>query len=187
MLVGLFQALATPFTTAAPRVPLPLPSDALVYFGWDTPYFLVPLNAPAINEEIAVRPESWSGYSLLRDAASSTAPVAIPVCDVNGRTNFTSAQGAIRFWLCPTWTTVSKGGGGTGPGHFARLLELVNLDGNSSEVRWSLYIDETGSQIYFSGQGQGRAKDFFKAPIHFYAGEWRMLTLGYVVCLTGGS
>jgi hypothetical protein len=179
LLVCCLQIVPADLSSAAPRVPLPLPSDALVYFGWDTPYFLVPLNAPAINEEKAIRLESWSGYSLLRDSASSTDPVAIPVFDPSGRTNITSAQGAIRFWFSPNWTTADKGGDGKGPGHFARLIELVNLDTVSSEVRWSLYVDETGSSLYFSGLGPVGATDFFKASVHFNAGEWHMLTLGY--------
>src|SRR5436190_14744229 len=117
ILAWLCQAIVSPLCHAAPRVPLPLPSDALATCGWDTPFFLVPMESQAINEDKAVLLESWSGYSLLRDSLSTTTPVAIPALNNNGTTNLTAAQGTVRFWISPNWTTASENSDGTGPGH----------------------------------------------------------------------
>jgi len=91
-----------------------------------------------LNEASAAYAESWSGYSLRRDSLTTALPVVIPGGIVDGRLRLAVEQGAVRFWVAPNWSSVSEKGEGAGPGHFARLLELVNWSGAAPQTHWSL-------------------------------------------------
>jgi hypothetical protein len=106
-------------------------------------------------------------------------PVVIPGGIVDGRPRLAAEHGAVRFWVAPDWSSMSAKGEGTGPGHYARLLELVNWSGTAPQTHWSLYASEDGSAMYFSGVGKGGATDFLKVPIAFEAGEWWAVTVCY--------
>jgi pimeloyl-ACP methyl ester carboxylesterase len=121
---------------------------------------------------VAAKQESWSGYSLVRESLPS-APVIIPPLAPSGRTNFVAAAGAVRFWVSPNWTS------GSGPGRFARLVELGDYSGTKPQVRWSLYVNESGDAIYLSGQTQNGAADLIKVGVRFEAGDWRLVTVCY--------
>jgi hypothetical protein len=185
--VSLFQFLALPSAVAEPRAPYPpWPQEKLATFGWDSAYWPLPVAVPiAIGEDSALLAESWSGYALVRDNLSTAGPVVIPVAGTGKAPNVASGYGAIRFWISSSWSTASEKSGGQGPGQYARLLEMGNWSGNVPEAWWSLYVNETGDTIYFSGQGQGGAMDFLKAPVAFQAGEWRMVTACYSPTNTG--
>lgn len=145
---------------AAPRAPQPpWPQASLNTFGWDSPYSQVPLRKVALNEDAASYQESWSGYALVRDSLTTRLPVIISAAGTEQRPNVAAAFGAVRFWLAPDYTSATAKGEGKGPGHYARLLELVDWSGKVPATRWSLYVNETGDTIYLSGQGKGGAVD----------------------------
>lgn len=177
-IVGLL--LCEAITSAAPRIPQPpWPQASLNTFGWDSPYSTVPLRHIALNEDTASYQESWSGYALVRDTLTTSSPVIIPAVGTEARPNVAPAHGAVRFWLSPDWTSAATNSSDTGPGHYARLLELVDLSGTLPVTRWSLYMNVGGDTIYLSGQAEGGVADLLEAPIEFHAGEWRMITLCY--------
>ena len=163
---------------AEPRGTLPpWPEQTLGIWSFDQWY--PPLRSPraAIGIENAQLAESWSGYSLTRDLLALS-PVAIPVTEpYSGKRNFTTAQGTVRFWFCPNWSSASKES--TGPGAYARLLELVSLGSKESEVLYSLYLSPEGNSIYLSGQGVGGPTDFLKAEVNWQAGQWHLIALAY--------
>lgn len=163
---------------AAPRHPVPpWPQASLTTFSWDSPFWHAPMRSVAVGEEAAFFAESWSGYALVRDSLTTVSPVVIPVGG-GERPNLALSHGAIRFWLSPTWTGATEKGG-QGPGHHARLLELVNWSGKAPETRWSLYLSPDGSTLYFSGQGPFGVTDFLKSPVDFQPGEWWAITVCY--------
>ena len=165
---------------SGPRIPQPpWPQTSLITFGWDSPYSQVPFRKIALNEDAASYQESWSGYALVRDGLTTFSPVIIPAAGTEKRPNVAVGHGAVRFWFSPNWTSANAKGDGQGPGHYARLLELVDLGGKLTVTHWSLYVNETGDTIYLSGQGQGGAIDCLQAPVAFHAGEWWMITLCY--------
>ncbi len=173
----LFAALFT--SLAAPRPPQPpWPQATLRIYGFDSAYAKVPWRHLAINEDEAIRPESWSGYSLSREGFISS-PVVIPVRASKAELNVAPARGAIRFWVAFNWSTASKASGGTGPGHPARLLELVSLNSKTVQTRWSLFLNEAGDTISLAGETKMGAAMVFQAPVAFTAGEWRMISLLY--------
>lgn len=138
----------------------------------------MPWRAVAINEEESTLVESWSGYALERSDLFLSA-IVIPLRVSEKELNVAPARGSIRFWLAPHWSTANEKSGGTGPGHLAHLLELVNLDGKAAEARWTLFLNEPGDTVYFVGQTQLGLTEILKAPVEFTAGDWRMITLCY--------
>jgi hypothetical protein len=165
---------------ADPRMPLPpWPQKTSAIYSFDYAYWKAPIRAVAIGEDAATLAESWSGYALVRDTLTTTAPVAIPVVSPDTKPDVSSSFGAVRFWLSVNWTTATEKADGQGPGHYARLLELVNWGGKVPETRWSLYVNKTGDTIYFGGQGATGPTDFVSAPIAFEAGGWALITVCY--------
>ena len=165
---------------AAPRVPQPpWPQASLNTFNWDSPYSKVPLRKIALNEDTASYQESWSGYALVRDGLTTLAPVVIPAAGTESRPNVAAGRGAVRFWFAPHWSSGAATGDGKGPGHFARLLELVDGSGNVPVTRWSLYVNATGDTLYLSGWGGAGPGDFLKTAITLHANEWRLITVCY--------
>lgn len=180
VLVLLFAAILfkVPHALAEPRSELPpWPEQTLGIWGFNealTPY--APTRV-AVGAESAQTVESWSGYSLTRNWQAVT-PVAVPVTDSHGgKPNFTTAQGTIRVWFCPDWSSASLEG--KGPGGYARLIELVGLSGKEPETFYSLYLNPEGTAIYLSGQGVGGPTDFLKAEVNWTAGQWHLLALNY--------
>ncbi len=164
---------------AKPRPPQPpWPQATLKIFGFDSPYQKVPWRNVAINEEESTLVESWSGFALERSGLFLS-PIIIPVRVSDKEVNLAPASGSIRFWLAPNWSTASENSVGKGPGHLAHLLELVNLGGKASDVRWSLYVNEAGDTIHFVGQTKLGLTELLKAPVAFTTGDWRMITLCY--------
>lgn len=167
------------FTTfAAPRDLLPpWPEETLGIWGFN--HWAVPMlpGRAVVGMEGAQVAESWSGYSLVRDALI-TGPVAIPVFDPNAkRPNFSARQGMIRFWFRPDWA--SAGASSRGPGIHARLLELVGLAGKESETQWALYLNPEGNTVYLSGRGVSGPMDYLKASVNWKAGYWHLIALAY--------
>jgi hypothetical protein len=179
-ITSLVQLLFSPTVLAAPRVPQPpWPQASLNTFGWDSPYSKVPLRKVALNEDAATYQESWSGFALVRDGLTTLSPVIIPATGSETRPNVAVARGAVRFWFAPDWSAATANSGGTGPGHYAQLLELVDVSSKMPVTRWSLYVSPTGNTLYLSGQGASGAVDYLQAPIELRAGEWRMITVCY--------
>src|SRR5262249_34889890 len=69
--------------------------------------------------------------------------------------------------------------GGTGPGLFARLIELGQVTANASYGWWSLYLDPGGTNIYFSTQTNGATATYLIAPLQWASNSWHLITLTY--------
>lgn len=164
---------------AAPRLPQPpWPQPALRIYGFDAAYWQAPWSATALYEAEGTFAESWTGYSLVRDGFGLT-PVVVPVEADGQRPTFALGTGAVRFWISTSWSTAGKESEGTGPGRWARLLEMVSVSGKLPEVKWSLGVNEAGDTICLAGSSGGVMQDLLKAPVQFAAGDWRMVTLCY--------
>lgn len=145
-------------------------------YGFDSAYARMPWKDVAINEEDSLT-ESWSGYALVRDEFS-TAPVMIPLELDAARPNYKLDSGAIRFWLAPQWSSAATKMDG-GPGHVAHLLQLVALNDQKAQGKWTLCVNETGDTLYLVADTLSGPTVLLKAPVEFAADDWRMITLGY--------
>jgi hypothetical protein len=176
-IVSSFHLLVSPSALSEPRqIFPPWPEASLGNYRWNQPMWP---EHRTLNEDSATYAESWSGYALRRDSLTTALPVVIPGGIVDGRSRLAAEHGAVRCWVSPNWSSASEKGEGKGPGHYARLLELVNWGGAKPTTHWSLYVSEDGSAIYFSGQGKAGATDLLKVPIACQAGEWAAVTVCY--------
>ncbi len=167
----------------APRAPQPpWPEESIKIFGFDSGYARGPWRNLALNEDNATLLESWSGYALSREASRESflpSPVIIPARASETESNFAPAAGTIRFWFAPNWSTASKTSGGQGPGHAARLLELVQLNREKAPTRWALFFNAAGDTLSLAGETKLGAEVLLQTPVEFTAGAWRMITLCY--------
>jgi hypothetical protein len=124
--LAIFAGLLQP-VWSAPRSPLPpWPERHLREWRFDEALQQYPPGQwPAVIEE-ADLVEGWSGYALRRQGTMAV-PFLIPEIESTNRVNFTCGAGAIRFWFLHNWGSPSEGG--TGPGGYARLIELVGGGG----------------------------------------------------------
>lgn len=118
--------------------------------------------------------ESWSGYALAR--SGNVLPYLIPGV-VNGRTNI-NANGAVRLWFKPRWSSASTGEG-TGPGHEVSLMELSVIGQSEAATVWSLRISADGSVMYLSGGSERGSEVLFKVETAWRGGEWHQVVLNY--------
>jgi hypothetical protein len=86
-------------------------------------------------------------------------------------------RGSIRFWYRPNWS--SKSAGGTGPGTFARLLEMGENSSNFSKGWWALYLNPFTDRIHFASKSSGFIIPQISSQIEFNEGEWYEIVLTY--------
>ncbi len=167
----------------APRAPQPpWPEESIKIFGFDSGYARGPWRNLALNEDNATLLESWSGYALSREASRESflpVPVIIPALAAEKEMNFAPAAGVVRCWFAANWSTAGKVSGGQGPGHAARLLELVDLNGKKAKTRWSLFFNAAGDTLFLAGETKLGAAVVLQAPVEFVAGDWRLISLCY--------
>jgi len=97
--------------------------------------------------------------------------------ETNGVTNITCDIGTLEFWFRPDWSSANNGG--SGPGTFARLLELGAYTQDASYGWWSIYFDSGGTNIYFSAQTNGATTNYLSAPIQWSSNWWHIIDLTY--------
>jgi hypothetical protein len=95
----------------------------------------------------------------------------------SGPTNIVCDNGVVEFWFRPEWSSVSLGG--SGPGGYARLIELGEYTTNASYGWWSLHTDPAGTNLYFSAQTNGASATYLSTPINWTSNWWHMITLTY--------
>ena len=142
---------------ALPRSPFPpVPETGVIFHeGFDGFHSIGSGDARAVISGLGTLVESWLGYALQR-AGTSVLPWILPAVDPNsGRTNLTcDADGAIRFWFEPHFSSASIVGG-TGPGGTAHLADLAATSAGGTVVVWSLQISPDGRLLQLVGYGGG--------------------------------
>jgi hypothetical protein len=81
------------------------------------------------------------------------------------------------FWFAPFWSGTNEGG--TGPGQWARLIEVGEYTTNASYGWWSVYTDPEGVNVYFGAQTNGAEVVYLAAPIAWTTNHWHLLALTY--------
>ncbi|HEV2211499.1 MAG TPA: LamG-like jellyroll fold domain-containing protein [Verrucomicrobiae bacterium] len=106
------------------------------------------------------------------------------VTESDGTNELTLNQGTVTLWFAPDWTDTNNGG--TGPGQPGRFIEVGTYTTNASIGWWSLWLDKTGTNVYFSAQTNGSATTYFSAPVTWnLTNRWHMLTITY--CATNSA
>lgn len=175
-----FHCALAPGLAARPRPPLPpFPELAPLVFraDFDEPFWTRKVKPVALHPAYADLVESWSGYALRR-AGKGVTPFLVPALDELGRTNISTAAGAVRFWFQPEWASASFAQGG-GPGAEARLVELSVVGEKDALPVWSLDVSPDGTMVVLTGAGDDGPAVLLQAEINWPAGRWHLVTLNY--------
>jgi hypothetical protein len=97
--------------------------------------------------------------------------------ETNGLTNIVCPNGTIWLWFLPNWAGTNSGG--TGPGAYGRLLEMGVYTTNASYGWWSLYVDPSGTAMFFSAQTNGIGATFLDASMQWPSNHWHFVALTY--------
>lgn len=96
----------------------------------------------------------------------------------NGAANINLRRGTVRLWIRPDWTSASLGG--TGPGEWARIVEVGMWTPDASYGNWQLHFDPAGDQIgWYFDDGHGHSTDRRYSGLQWRAGEWHEVALTY--------
>jgi len=121
-----------------------------------------------------------NGTDLVLDSPGNPAWLQFAVTNASGTTNLTVNVGSVSFWYAPDWSSTNMGG--SGPGEFARLLEIGGYTPDSSFGWWSLYVDDVGANLYFSAQTNDFSSNvctYVTAPIAWTTNYWHFIAFTY--------
>jgi hypothetical protein len=120
-------------------------------------------------------PADWSTTSVF---INSDTELAYNLVDAGNWTNLDAANGTVRFWFKPHWSSTNIGG--SGPGSFGMFVTI----GGS----WDWYLQSNGCVVGFTSYsntitapyfGQGAAPGFGGVDCTFVDGLWYQLALAY--------
>ena len=123
----------------------------------------------------------WNGMAVAMTNTETLNPLMYNVVESNGRTNVNCANGTIRFWFQPNWSSGSAEApsdgrffqvGGADSGIFA--LIVANIGTNNGSVMQFI----CGSNQYWQGCSFGIGGTN-GAPIHFQSNHWYQIALAY--------
>jgi hypothetical protein len=103
------------------------------------------------------------------------------VYEADGTTNLTVDVGSVTFWFGADWSSINDTNGGFGPQEYGRLLEVGGYTPDSSYSWWSIYVDDGGTNIYFSAQtndGSGNTYTI-STPIDWTTNYFHFVALTY--------
>ncbi len=124
----------------------------------------------------------WSGLALAMTNSAESSQLIYPVIETNGLTDFNCANGTIRFWFQPNWST-----GTTNAPPIGAIFFLI---GDSSAGSWGMNVNSLGTNagalIQFASFSNGYAQPYsFQiggdngALINFQSNLWYQITLTY--------
>jgi hypothetical protein len=159
-------------TNVAADVPTPPPPNRILdVWSFDKTNF-VSLRGARLKSFFGIESiASWNGSAMKIE--KSHALLSYNEIEPTGQLNIRCENGALQFWFRPNWNS------GEGPGSFARLVELGTYTTNASVGWWSLYLDDGGTNLYFSAQTNGLEAIYLSAPIRWVSNRWYLLTLSY--------
>ena len=121
------------------------------------------------------------GFSMMLDDTNG-AWLNFNVIEGDGATNLTVNFGSLSFWFAPNWGSANTNQNGTGPGQWGRLFEVGAYTENADYGWWSLFLDEGGTNIYFSAQtnsGDSQLVTYLSAPVDWASNRWHNVVLTY--------
>lgn len=170
--------LLSPFSSdARPRPfypPVPTFSAALYHDKFDADYVHGATNSVTTVGNFSYT-ESWNCYALDR-RGSGVFPYTISGTNAEGRQLIAGTNGAFRFWVQPSFSSVPAG---TGPGATARLLDFAAFDGSSVLELWHLDIDAAGTNIALIAESDTGPVELLSAAINWEAGVSYCVGLNY--------
>ncbi|MGH7967290.1 MAG: LamG-like jellyroll fold domain-containing protein, partial [Limisphaerales bacterium] len=141
--------------------------------GWYSDYGF----APVSSSTNLTTSQLGDGTCLVLDSTNA-AWLQYNITESDGTNELAVNQGTVMLWFAPNWTDTNNGG--AGPGQPSRLIEVGTYTTNASIGWWSLWLDATGTNIYFSAQTNGSSATYLSAPVGWtMTNRWHMLAITY--------
>jgi len=113
------------------------------------------------------------GTALVLDSTNA-AWLQYNVIEDDGTTNLTVDEGSVTLWFSPDWSS------GGGPGDWGQLLDVGQWTSDASYGWWSLNVDPSGTNLWFSAQNNaGLGTNYLSAPIAWTSNQWHFIALTY--------
>ncbi len=174
-ILWLFQIAGNSFAASSPP-PLPAsPGTILDYWTFDDTNWLSGHGFPPKAFYGIQSVPGWSSNAL--QIIGTNALLQYHEIETNGLTNIVCPNGTIWLWFLPNWASTNSGG--TGPGAYGRLLEMGVYTTNASYGWWSLYMDPSGTAIFFSAQTNGVGATYLNASVQWASNHWHFVALTY--------
>ena len=100
------------------------------------------------------------------------------VVESDGTTNLTVDTGSFTVWINPSWASTNITGG-TGPGTYARILEVGTFSTNATTEWWSLYFSPDGCNLLLSAEAGGVLTNYIAAPVSLASNAWMNVSVTY--------
>jgi len=169
---------------------------ALLFFGLDSPlraqpqpwwtklnewrfddYNLLTVNTGTPQAALGFTLVSSFDTNALRLTGNDFALVQYPIFETSGRTNLICDFGSVRFWYRPLWSSTTSGG--SGPGDYARLLEVGLWTASGNYGWWSIYLNPSGTRLSFGGQADGQSAEYVQATTDWESNRWYQVVVTY--------
>jgi hypothetical protein len=171
----LFQIAGNSFGASSPP-PLPTsPGSILDYWTFDDTNWLSGHGFPPKAFYGIQSVPGWSSNAL--QIIGTNALLQYHEMETNGLTNIVCPNGTIWLWFLPNWASTNSGG--AGPGAYGRLIDMGVYTTNSSYGWWSLYMDPSGTAIFFSAQTNGVGATYLNASMQWPSNHWHFVALTY--------
>lgn len=145
--------------------------------NWDSDFGFAPLSYSNI-----VQVPDWDGNALQVDttnAAWLTYAITENAPGYGEYTNLSLHTGSIEFMFVPNWQSADTNYFGNGPDDWGRFIDIGTWDTNADRDWWSLYLNPSGTGIYFSSGTNGVRTNYLNAPISWDGSTWHQIVLTF--------
>ncbi|HXB61072.1 MAG TPA: LamG domain-containing protein [Candidatus Acidoferrales bacterium] len=145
--------------------------------NWDSDF-----GFPALSFTNIEQAPDWDGNALQMDSTNAAWLTYNIVEDAPGYgeyTNLALNTGSIEFWFVANWESADTNFYGTGPGDWGRFIDVGTWTTNANNDWWSLYLNPSGTGIYFSSGTNGIRTNYLSAPISWDWNTWHLIVLTY--------
>ena len=145
--------------------------------NWDSDFGFAQLSYSNI-----VQVPDWDGNALQVDttnAAWLTYAITENAPGYGEYTNLSLHTGSIEFMFVPNWQSADTNYFGNGPGDWGRFIDIGTWDTNADRDWWSLYLNPSGTAIYFSSGTNSVRTNYLNAPISWDGSTWHQIVLTF--------
>jgi hypothetical protein len=145
--------------------------------NWDSDFGFAPMSYSNI-----VQVPDWDGNALQVDSTNAawlTYAITENAPGYGEYTNLTIETGSIEFMFVPNWQSADTNYFGNGPGDWGRFIDIGTWDTNADRDWWSLYLNPSGTGIYFSSGTNGVRTNYLNVPISWDGSTWHQIVLTF--------
>lgn len=145
--------------------------------NWDSDFGFAPLSYSNI-----VQVPDWDDNALQVDSTNAawlTYAITENASGYGEYTNLSLHTGSIEFMFAPNWQSDDTNFYGNGPGDWGRFIDIGTWTTNADSDWWSLYLNPSGTGVYFSSGTNGVRTNYLNAPISWDSSTWHQIVLTF--------